>query len=76
MLGVAVLIEQIILNDPLHWRFTGTAMLGILILCLVGIVLMSQGILSLYVSNINNQSKGRPLFVVDYEKSAGIEHKY
>ncbi|MEI9913995.1 MAG: glycosyltransferase family 2 protein [Candidatus Saccharibacteria bacterium] len=76
VLGVAVLIEQIILNDPLHWRFTGTAMLGILILCLVGIVLMSQGILSLYVSNINNQSKGRPLFVVDYEKSAGIEHKY
>jgi glycosyltransferase involved in cell wall biosynthesis len=73
LLGLVVLIEQIILNDPLHWKFTGTAMLGILILFLVGIVLMSQGILSLYISHIHNQSKQRPLYVIDYEASAGID---
>lgn len=71
-LGISVLIEQLLLGDPWHWKFTGTAMLGILILFLVGIVLMSQGILSLYISHIHNQSKRRPLYVIDYEASAGI----
>lgn len=73
ILGIVVIIEQLILGDPLHWKFTGTAMLGILLLFLVGIVLMSQGILSLYVSRIHNQSLQRPLYVIDYAKSAGIE---
>jgi glycosyltransferase involved in cell wall biosynthesis len=73
LLGVLVIIEQLILGDPLHWKFTGTAMLGILLLFLVGIVLMSQGILSLYVSRIHNQSMQRPLYVIDYVKSVGIE---
>lgn len=72
VLGFLVVIEQLLLNDPWHWKFTGTAMLGILILFLVGIVLMSQGILSLYISHIHNQSKRRPLYIIDYEKSAGI----
>src|SRR5581483_7942963 len=59
LLGTAVFIEQILLGDPGHWKFTGTAMLGILLLFLVGILLMSQGILSLYISHIHNQSKNR-----------------
>ncbi len=75
VLGAAVLIEQIILDDPWHWKFTGTAMLGILILFLVGIVLMSQGILSLYISHVHNQSKRRPLYVIDRGDSAGIDHE-
>jgi glycosyltransferase involved in cell wall biosynthesis len=73
LLGLAVFIEQLLLGDPLHWKFTGTAMLGILITFLVGIVLMSQGILSLYISRIHNQSKQRPLYIIDYGKSAGIK---
>jgi dolichol-phosphate mannosyltransferase len=73
LLGLAVIIEQLILSDPFRWKFTGTAMLGILLMFLVGIVLMSQGILSLYISHIHSQSKQRPLYVIDYEKSAGIK---
>lgn len=72
-LGLSVIIEQLILSDPLHWKITGTAMLGILLMFLIGIVLMSQGILSLYISHIHSQSKQRPLYIIDYEKSAGIE---
>ncbi len=75
LLGVVVLVEQLILGDPGHWNFTGTAMLGILLLFLVGILLMSQGILSLYVSRIHNQSKQRPLYIIDYAKSVGIESR-
>jgi dolichol-phosphate mannosyltransferase len=73
LLGLAVFIEQLLLNDPLHWKFTGTAMLGILLMFLVGIVLMSQGILSLYISHIHDLSKQRPLYIIDHEKSAGID---
>ena len=73
LLGLSVILEQLILGDPWHWKFTGTAMLGILIIFLVGIVLMSQGILSLYISHIHTQSKQRPLYIIDYGKSAGIE---
>jgi glycosyltransferase involved in cell wall biosynthesis len=73
VLGSVVFFEQIILNDPFNWNFTGTAMLGILTLFLVGIVLLSQGILSLYVSHIHSQSKGRPLYVIDAQQSIGIQ---
>ncbi len=74
IVGLAVLFEQVLLGDPLAWKFTGTAMLSIMLLFLIGIVLMSQGILSLYVSNIQAQSKRRPLFVIDYDKSAGYKN--
>jgi dolichol-phosphate mannosyltransferase len=73
LLGLAVFIEQLLFGDPLHWNFTGTAMLGILVLFLVGIVLVAQGLLSLYVSHIHSQSKGRPLYVIDHKESAGLD---
>lgn len=73
-LGILIFLEQLILNDPLGWNFTGTAMLGVLILFMVGIILMSQGILSLYISHIHTQSKQRPLYIIDYESSIGINN--
>jgi polyisoprenyl-phosphate glycosyltransferase len=76
MLGGLVILEQLILNDPLDWNFTGTAMLGVLILFLVGIILMSQGILSLYISRIHSQSKKRPLFVIDSDSSLGLNKSF
>lgn len=73
VLGTLVMIEQVILNDPLNWNFTGTAMLGILILFGVGLLLLSQGILSIYISRIHNQSKSRPLYVINSTKSIGTD---
>lgn len=73
LLGTAIIVEQLMLKDPLIWNFTGTAMLGVLIIFLVGIVLMSQGILSLYVSHIHTQSKKRPLYVINHAQSAGVK---
>jgi polyisoprenyl-phosphate glycosyltransferase len=74
-LGASVFFEQILIGDPWHWKFTGTAMLSILLLFLIGIVLMSQGILSLYISHLHSESKQRPLYIIDYERSAGIERQ-
>lgn len=73
IMGAAVFIEQLLFSDPLGWNFTGTAMLAIILVFLVGIVLMSQGMLALYISHIHSQTKQRPLFVIDYENSVGLE---
>jgi polyisoprenyl-phosphate glycosyltransferase len=75
LLGLTVFIEQILLRDPLLWEFTGTAMLSIMLLFMTGIILMSQGILALYVSQVHNQTKGRPLYIVDTSRSIGLENK-
>jgi glycosyltransferase involved in cell wall biosynthesis len=72
ILGGSVVTEQVIFNDPWGWHFTGTAMIGILLMFLIGVVLMALGMLSLYVSHIHSQTKGRPLYVVDYGDSKGV----
>ncbi len=73
LLGISVFIEQLLLEDPLGWNFTGTAMLAILLLFLVGLVLTAQGILSVYISHMHKQTLGRPLYVIDYSQSVGIK---
>lgn len=75
ILGLTVIIEQLLLRDPLGWKFTGSAMLGILILFLVGILLTAQGVVSLYISHIHNQTKQRPLFLINHKNSIGIDKK-
>jgi dolichol-phosphate mannosyltransferase len=75
ILGLSVIVEQILLRDPWHWRFTGSAMLGILIVFLVGIVLISQGVISLYLSRVYTQAKQRPLYIIDYTASAGLKEQ-
>lgn len=72
LLGSFVLVEQILLGDPWSLEFTGTAMLSILVLFLVGVILMAQGIMALYISHIHSQTKNRPLYVVDFDASQGI----
>lgn len=72
LLGLAVIVEQLILSDPLQWKFTGTAMLGLLVLFFVGIVLIAQGILAIYISHIHIESKHRPLYIIDYARSKRI----
>lgn len=65
LLGLFIIVEQIILNDPLELHFTGTAMLGILMAFLIGLVLISQAILATYLSHVHTQTQDRPLFVID-----------
>jgi dolichol-phosphate mannosyltransferase len=72
IIGTAILIEQILLGDPLNWNFTGTAQLSIFILFLVGIILISQGLLSMYILHIQKQTRQRPLYIIDYVNSFGL----
>ena len=72
LLGVFSAIEMLA-GDPLHLRVTGSAFLVILILFLVGLLLVSQGIMALYLTHVHTEAQNRPLFVVNYAASKGIQ---
>lgn len=73
--GAFVFVEQIVMNDPLGLNFTGSAMLGVLIVFLVGVLLLSQGLLGIYITQLHTQALNRPLFIVDPSTSVGITVK-
>jgi len=68
-LGLFVIIEQIILKDPLGVRFSGTAMLAVMILFLVGVMLSSLGLIALYIAHIHDEVINRPMYVIKNQKS-------
>lgn len=73
--GIFILIEQFLMGDPLVLNFTGAALLGIFVSFLIGIVLVAQGIMSIYLSHIHTQTQNRPLFVVDTTTSVNLDEK-
>jgi dolichol-phosphate mannosyltransferase len=71
LLGLFSAIEMLV-GDPLNLHITGTAFIVIVILFLVGILLISQGIMALYLSHIHTETQNRPLFVVNKTSSHGV----
>lgn len=63
-LGLFMYIEKYLLGDPYGLHFTGTAMLAVLILFLVGIILFCLGLVALYIARIHTEVMNRPLYVV------------
>ena len=74
ILGLFILIEQYILGDPLGLDWSGAVAMSVFVAFLVGLVLISQSITAIYISQIHNEAKNRPLFVIDREKSQGISN--
>jgi len=70
--GIAIFIEQFIMGDPLQLQFTGSALLGIFITFLVGLILISEGLLAVYLSHIYEQAQGRPMFIIDSSESKNL----
>ena len=64
LLGIFIIVEQLVLGDPLGLVVSGTAMLAVMILFLNGIVLMGLGLVALYIATIHEETAQRPLFVV------------
>lgn len=64
LLGIAMVLN-FLLHDPLHAHATGGAYLAVLLLFLIGILLVSQGIIGLYLSHIHTETQDRPLYVID-----------
>jgi len=71
--GIFILVEQFIIGDPLSLKFTGSALLGIFISFLVGLVLVSEGMIAVYLSHVHGQTQDRPLFVIDYKNSTNLD---
>lgn len=71
LLGLAMIVNWLA-RDPLKLHATGGAYLNVLTLWLIGVLLLSQGIIGLYLSHIHTEAQGRPLYVVDREKSEGL----
>jgi dolichol-phosphate mannosyltransferase len=59
-----VIVERVILSDPLSLYISGTAILAGLSLLMIGVVLISLGLIALYIENIHNEVINRPLYVV------------
>ncbi|HEX8762189.1 MAG TPA: glycosyltransferase family 2 protein [Candidatus Saccharimonadales bacterium] len=63
LLGLFMVIEQFLLNDPLSLGFSGTAYLAIFILIMTSLMLIGQGIQGIYLANIYSEARNRPLYV-------------
>ncbi len=63
-LGLFIFIEKYILGDPWHMAITGSAILAVILVFLVGIILMALGMIALYIATIHGEVVNRPLYVV------------
>lgn len=75
LFGLFILIQQYILGDPLGLNWSGAVAMSVFVSFLVGLVLISQSITALYISQIHAEAKARPLYIIDREKSKIIGRK-
>jgi len=71
LMGLFMLVD-LILGDPTHLHATGSAYLIVLVLFLVGVLLVSQAIIGLYLSHIHAETQNRPLYIIDKAGSANL----
>lgn len=64
LVAIIVFVEKFVLHDRFHWAITGTALLAIILIFLVGIILISLGLITLYIANIHEESIRRPLYII------------
>ncbi len=70
LVGTTVFIDQFLLGDPLSLHLTGTALLALMLLFLVGIVLACLGLMALYIAHIHAEVINRPLYVIRRESNS------
>jgi glycosyltransferase involved in cell wall biosynthesis len=73
ILGLFMLVNALV-GDPFSIHATGSAYAIVLLLFLVGILLVSQGIMGLYLSHIHIEAQNRPLYIIDKAKSLRLEN--
>ena len=67
VLGVVMAVDRY--TFVLALDFSGTAILADIILFLIGVVLVSLGLLAFYIGHIYHESQGRPLYIIRSQKS-------
>lgn len=71
--GLFILIQQYMMGDPLGLDWSGAVAMSVFVSFLVGLVLISQAMTALYISQIHVEAKGRPLYIIDKKNSYGIK---
>lgn len=59
-----LVIEKYLFGDPLKLAVSGVAIIALFLSFLVGIVLVCQGLLALYLESVYYETQNRPLYVV------------
>lgn len=71
LVGITMLIN-FIAGDPLGFHAKGTAYISVLTLFLIGVLMVSQGIIGLYLSHIHTETQNRPLYIIDRDGSVNL----
>lgn len=71
-LGVFIIVQQYILGDPLNLKWGSTVQMSVFVTFLVGLVLISQAVMALYISRIHVESQGRPLYIINKKESSNL----
>ena len=58
-------INKFALGDPLRLGVTGTAYIVLFVLLMVGLVMVTQGIIAAYIGSIHVETQNRPLYIVN-----------
>lgn len=66
--AILLIVEKYAFGDPLNLAITGTAILALLLSFLIGIVLVCQGLLALYLENVYHETQNRPLYIIREEQ--------
>lgn len=69
ILGLFIIIEKYILDDPLSLKFSGLSIVVVFVSFLVGLVLSCLGLIALYIGNIHTEIANRPLYVLRGKKN-------
>jgi len=64
LIGGFVVVEDMIMHDPLGLNITGTGILALVILFLVGVILSCLGLFGLYIASIQDEVANRPLYII------------
>lgn len=64
ILGIVLAVQKYVLGDPIGLSITGSALLALFVTFLVGVVLVCQGLLALYLESVYYEAQNRPLYVV------------
>ena len=62
LLGFVMILDRYFVDW--EFNFSGTAILADIILFLIGVVLVSLGLLAFYIGHIYHESQGRPLYII------------
>lgn len=69
ILGLFIFIEKYVFNDSLDIGFSGSAILAVIVMFLIGIVLACLGLIALYIANIHGEVLNRPIYIISEKKN-------